>query len=95
RVVREYGPRGVRVVGVNMQDLEPEALRFMREFHITYTNVRDRDGRVPRAYGVTGVPETFFIDARGRVVRKFPGVVVDYRVWQAAVESLLASEPAR
>ncbi len=95
RVWKTYRDRGLVVVGVNIQDLEADARRFVRENGITYPNVRDRDGRVNRAYGVTGVPETFFIDPAGRIVRKFPGAVVTWRPWEEAVEQLLEDGAAR
>ncbi|HXF82901.1 MAG TPA: TlpA disulfide reductase family protein [bacterium] len=91
RVWREYRARGVVVLGVNIQDLEPEARRFIAETKATYPQVRDRDGTVSRAYGTTGVPETFFIDREGRIVRKFPGAAVEWRLWEEAVESLIGT----
>ncbi len=89
RVWREYRARDVVVLGVNVQDLEASARKFMTTFGVTYPNVRDRDGAVNRAYGITGIPETFFITREGRVVRKFPGAAVEWRLWNEAVEQLL------
>ncbi|MDR5703865.1 MAG: TlpA disulfide reductase family protein [Armatimonadota bacterium] len=89
KVWREYRDRGVMVVGVNIQDLESAARKFIQEFRITYPNVRDGDGHIAKKYGVTGVPETFFIDRSGRIVQKFPGAVVEFRLWQQAVERAL------
>jgi cytochrome c biogenesis protein CcmG/thiol:disulfide interchange protein DsbE len=86
---QRYRDRDVVVLGVNVQDLVPEALKFLRDTHATYPNVRDRDNRVYRAYGLTGVPETFFINRDGRIVRKFPGVVTDPQEWARAVDSAL------
>jgi cytochrome c biogenesis protein CcmG, thiol:disulfide interchange protein DsbE len=39
-------------------------------------------------FGLTGLPETFFVDRDGRLVRKFIGPVTD-RALRAAVEELL------
>ena len=89
RVWRDYRDRGVVVVGVNIQDLESEARRFIAETKATYPEVRDRDGTVSRAYGITGVPETFFIDREGRVAHKFPGAAIEWRLWEEAVEGLI------
>lgn len=86
---QRYRHRGVVVVGVNVQDLEPEAERFLKESRTTYPVVRDRDNGAYRAYGLTGVPETFFIDRAGRIIRKFPGAVTDPAPWVAAVEAAL------
>jgi hypothetical protein len=40
----------------------------MRRYGIEYPNVRDGVGDTFGRWGVTGVPETFFVDRRGRVV---------------------------
>ena len=78
------------MLGVNVQDLIPEAQRFLKEVH---SDVPDRSGprqHCYRAYGLTGVPETFFVDRQGRIVRKFPGVVNDQEEWSKAVDDTLA-----
>jgi cytochrome c biogenesis protein CcmG/thiol:disulfide interchange protein DsbE len=35
--------------------------------------VLDEGGKIAIAYGVTGVPESFFIDRNGKIVSKFSG----------------------
>ena len=70
-----WGPRGVAYLGLNIQDLRGDALKFGREFGITYPSVRDARRGVADSYGATGIPETFFVDARGRVVGHVIGVV--------------------
>lgn len=87
---QQFKDRGVVVVGVDVQDLVPEAMRFLRDTRTTYPMIRDKDNSVYRAYGLTGVPETFFVDRAGRIVRKFPGVVTDSQIWFKAVEDALA-----
>lgn len=86
---QRYKDRGVVFVGVNVQDLTPKALKFLKDTHATYPNVRSGDNAVYRAYGLTGVPETFFVNRDGRIVKKFPGVVTDPAQWAAAVEEAL------
>jgi cytochrome c biogenesis protein CcmG/thiol:disulfide interchange protein DsbE len=68
-------PKGVLFLGLNMQDLTEDARAFMREFDNSYLNVRDQSNGVARDWGVTGLPETFFITARGEVVGHVIGVV--------------------
>jgi len=68
-------PRGVLFVGLNMQDLTTDAQAFLRDFHNTYLNIRDQGGDTARSWGVTGVPETFFITPRSKVVGHVIGVV--------------------
>ena len=80
------------VVGVDIQDTTEAAQRFLRQFDLTFPNARDLSGKVSIDYGVYGVPETFFIDRRGRIRAKHVGAVTD-AVLRAKVEALLA-DPA-
>ena len=38
-------------------------------------SVRDGSDRTYRDYGLTGTPETYYLDARGRAVAHSPGAV--------------------
>ena len=67
--------RGVVFLGLDMQDLTGEAREFIRDFGISYPNVRDPGDGVARDWGVTGLPETFFLSRRGRVVGHVIGAV--------------------
>jgi cytochrome c biogenesis protein CcmG/thiol:disulfide interchange protein DsbE len=69
---KHWAGKDVVFVGVDEQDLRGPALKFMKRFDITYPVVAD-DGPMVGHYGVTGYPETFFIDRRGRVVPAVPG----------------------
>jgi len=62
-----WGPKGVVFLGVDEQDLRGPAMKFMPRFGITYPSVADNLSLTGH-YGVTGYPETFFIDRRGRVI---------------------------
>jgi cytochrome c biogenesis protein CcmG, thiol:disulfide interchange protein DsbE len=70
---QKYKDRGVVFLGVNIQDKEEDARAFMKEFGITYLNGPDEGGKVAIDYGVWGIPETFFIDAQGRITYKHAG----------------------
>ncbi|MEW6581333.1 MAG: redoxin domain-containing protein [Actinomycetota bacterium] len=64
--VRHRG-QGVVMLGVDVQDLSDDARAFVRRYRQTYPSVRDRHDATFTAYGLTGVPETFFVDGGGRV----------------------------
>jgi len=67
---------GLVVLGIDFNDLRPDALGFIRKNGVTYPVVYDRDGELVAKFGATGVPETFFIDRRGRLVgRRVTGAV--------------------
>ena len=89
-VWREFRSQGLIVLGVNTQDLEAPARAFIKQYGITYSNVRDPDGSVGRLFGTTGVPETFFLSSDGRILGKFPGEQVSQVAWHEAVSGLLS-----
>jgi cytochrome c biogenesis protein CcmG, thiol:disulfide interchange protein DsbE len=62
---KKYGPQGVHVLGVNVQDSEEDARAFAKEFGVTYPIIRDKDLTLWTKLGVSGLPETFFVDADG------------------------------
>jgi cytochrome c biogenesis protein CcmG/thiol:disulfide interchange protein DsbE len=74
---RDHGQRGVLYLGLNMQDLTEDALDFVDEFDVRYPNVREPDRETAQAYGATGIPETYFVSDRGRVVGHVIGVVTE------------------
>lgn len=65
--------QGIVFLGIDFEDRQGDALNFLQQYGITYPNVVDSDGSVAINYGVTGVPETFFIDRRGVIMRKVTG----------------------
>jgi len=77
RVWTEYKDKGVVVLGVDVQDNDEAARKFLAQFGHTFPNAPDPGGRVAIDYGVYGVPETFFIDRQGRVRFKQVGALTD------------------
>jgi cytochrome c biogenesis protein CcmG/thiol:disulfide interchange protein DsbE len=86
---RDAKHRGVLFLGLNMQDLSEDARAFARREGMTYATVRDRGNGVSRDYGVTGVPETFFISRQGKVVGHVIGVA-DAAALRDGIASALA-----
>ena len=72
---RQDRDQGVVVVGLNYQDREAEARAFIRRFGKTFPNGPDQGSKIAIAYGVYGVPETFFIDHAGRIYAKHIGEI--------------------
>ena len=85
---RRYRDQGVLFVGVDVWDAERDALAFLREFSVTYPNGPDSTGAILIEYGVTGIPETYFVDRWGRLVRRWIGPI-DARQLGEAIEPLL------
>ena len=66
-----HGPG--RLVGVNWMDGLSDARAFIRDYHLTFPNLRDPDGEVGRAYGIVGLPVTVILDSRGRIATMLNG----------------------
>lgn len=73
RTWREYRKDGVVFVGVNIRDSLTDARRFVKEFDITYPMVRDESQKLADDLGVFGLPETFFLDDKWRLLATVAG----------------------
>lgn len=65
---RKWADRDVVFVGVDVYDTKKAARRFLERYDVDYPNVHDGVAKTWSRWGVTGVPETFFVDRQGRVV---------------------------
>ena len=84
--------RGVLFLGLDMQDVSQDARGFLSEFSLSFPNVRDPTNDTAREWGATGIPETFFINARGEVVGHVIGTVTK-RQLGAGVAAALSGRP--
>jgi cytochrome c biogenesis protein CcmG, thiol:disulfide interchange protein DsbE len=62
--------RGVVVLGIDAQDFDFDANRFVDRYKLSYPILRDKHGSTLGHYGISGFPETWFVDRRGRLVGK-------------------------
>jgi cytochrome c biogenesis protein CcmG, thiol:disulfide interchange protein DsbE len=82
--------KDVVFVGIDVKDFRGDARSFVNRFGVTYPNVYDGKGSTVGRYGVTGFPETYFIDALGRVVYRIAGPVDEARELDEGIERALA-----
>lgn len=70
-----FADAGVRFVGISYQDDPIDSLEFLEEegFSETTEYLIDEGSRAAVAFGVFGIPETFFIDPEGTVVGRIIG----------------------
>ena len=69
---REAGD-GVQFLGVIYEDEPGQVDDFLTRQGRAYPSLMDEEGKTAMAYGVYGVPETFFVDAQGRIAAKYTG----------------------
>ena len=84
-----YRDQHVVFVGVAYADTDNDSRAFLKEFGITYPNGPDLGTRISQAYGITGVPEKYFIDKCGHVRHVVIGPVSEPEL-RGSIEGLLA-----
>lgn len=72
---KQWRSEGVVFLGVDTQDKRPEAIAFENTYGIEYDSAFDEQGELSTLYGVLGYPETFFIDAKGKIHAKYVGPI--------------------
>ena len=72
-VYRSYEGQPVEFVGVAVWDQRGDTVRHLERFDVPYPNLVDELGKAAVSFGAPGVPEKFFIDREGRIVRKLIG----------------------
>ena len=75
QVYREYDNADVEFVGIAVWDRPGDADEHIERYDVTYLNILDPRGTMAVSYGVRGVPEKFFLDTEGRIIRKLIGPV--------------------
>ncbi len=88
QVWRMYQDRGVQFYGIAYKDAESKARAFLDEFGVSYPSTVEPGNRTARAYGLTGVPETFVVDQQGQLVRHFLGPITQAQLI-AEIEPIL------
>jgi cytochrome c biogenesis protein CcmG/thiol:disulfide interchange protein DsbE len=88
RAAELYGDR-VHFIGVDVRDALSDARAFVADEGLDYPHVRDEDETIYRDYGLTGQPETFFIDAEGVIVEHVNGPLPEDALDQL-IETLVA-----
>jgi cytochrome c biogenesis protein CcmG, thiol:disulfide interchange protein DsbE len=60
-------------VGLDVNDFGSDAHRFLERHHVDYVSLRAKGSSLYDAYGLIGLPETYYLDRRGRVVAQTVG----------------------
>ena len=68
---------GQTLYGINYKDKPKDAVRWLNELGNPYDRIgADLNGRAGIEWGISGVPETFIVDAGGTVLYRYVGPVV-------------------
>jgi len=87
---RRWAGKAAVVVGVDVLDSRGAARSFARTHGVTYPIGYDDLGDIASKYGVAYTPTTFFVDRRGRIVKRVLGPVSAAEL-DAQIQRALAS----
>lgn len=87
-VLNSLAASGIRIIGINYKDDRELALKWLDEYADPYeVDVYDPNGDLGFDLGVTGAPETFFVDSKGNVQYRFQGPITD-QLWQDKLKAI-------
>jgi cytochrome c biogenesis protein CcmG, thiol:disulfide interchange protein DsbE len=93
RAAQRFGAQA-RFFGVVFEDSTENARAFAGPLNPSFPQLVDPQSRMAVDYGVSGVPETYFIDAEGIIRDKVVGPMLDLQEVAARLEALQAPVPS-
>jgi len=69
----KWRERGVEFIGIAIWDSVGPVEDFIERNEINYVNGIDPSGQISVDFGVSGIPEKFFFNTKGEIVRKIIG----------------------
>jgi cytochrome c biogenesis protein CcmG/thiol:disulfide interchange protein DsbE len=86
---QRYGPDGLQVIGISMDDDAKPVQRFLQKSPLAYPVVIG-DTALAKLYGgVLGLPLTYLIDADGKIAGRYLGEA-DLKAMETQIRALLA-----
>ena len=91
QIYTEYKGKPLEFIGIAIWDQETDIASFVNQFNVSYPTIVDKRGRIAIDYGVTGIPEKYFVDRNGTLLRKFIGPM-NAETLRRVLDELLAAE---
>lgn len=88
KIVQEYQPKGVIFLGVAVDDTEKKMKDFIEKYGVTFPVGLDKTTEIQKAFGLYGIPTTYFIDKNG-VINYFHSGAVTEELLQHELNKLL------
>ena len=65
KIYKKYKDKGVRFVGIAIDDTETNARGFIERYKVTYPNAFDSDNSLAAQYEIFAIPTTYVLDREG------------------------------
>jgi cytochrome c biogenesis protein CcmG/thiol:disulfide interchange protein DsbE len=73
---KKYGPQGLQILGVAMDDAEDQAIRdFAKKMGVNYPVLKGTEALADLYGGLEGLPATFFVDRSGKISDEAMGLM--------------------
>jgi cytochrome c biogenesis protein CcmG, thiol:disulfide interchange protein DsbE len=86
---RKYKGRVV-FIGVDTRDFTGDAKSFIKKYELTYPIAYDGPAKLWEPWGLTGLPETFFVDRNGKIVEHRVGEFTEPAELDDAIQKALS-----
>jgi hypothetical protein len=88
----------VAFVGVVFEDTETNARNFLRRYPASYPQLFSPVSTMAIDYAVTGVPETYFLNEKGKIIGKYPAPILsaaqfDFLLLDSRMKDTLQQNP--
>lgn len=87
--------KDLKVIAINLDQKREDALGFLKKLDPKFAIAYDPDGKIAEAYKVKGMPSSYLIDQRGRIVVSHVGFrASDKEKLESQIEKLIAQQHA-
>ncbi len=80
KTYEEHQDQDLVILAINEQEQTQDVRDFFDEMGFTFTPLLDSEGEVGRAYGMVGLPSTFFINTSGEVAAVHRGILTGEQI---------------
>lgn len=87
-VAARYRAQRLAVIAINVGQDAKTVTAFMQKIGVGYPSLLDERSKIAKAYGVVGLPTTFFVDAKGVIRGKIVGEA-DEALFERHIQALL------
>lgn len=77
------------MLGIDHEDDDRAAQSAYRSYQLPYPSLKDHDGDLAHALGLSAVPATLFINKLGRIVYLYNSTALDYKHLQGLAKDHL------
>jgi len=93
---KQYGPQGLQVVGVAIDDEEEKLVsEFSKKMGVNYPILMGTESVAQSYGGLSGLPTTFFLDRSGKIVAREVGLVSESQIVDNIKKSLASGGNAK